>query len=103
IKAGNILMMMSLGGIIGAPLGGRLSDKVFLSRKKVVIVGMLAFAMGLFFLTGWTQITDQKFYYGLFFGLGFFSTFGMVLYSHVKELFNVRIAATAMTAINFFT
>ncbi len=103
VKAGNILMMMSLGSIIGAPLGGRLSDKVFLSRKKVVMVGMLAYAAGVLFLTGWTRITSEIFYYGLFFCLGFFTTFGMVLYSHIKELFDIRIAATAMTAINFFT
>ena len=50
IRAGNILMMMSLGGIVGAPLGGRLSDRVFLSRKKVVMGGMCAYGLGLLFL-----------------------------------------------------
>jgi sugar phosphate permease len=103
VKAGNTLMMMSLGTVIGAPLGGRLSDRVFLSRKKVVIIGMSAYGGGCFFLTGWSGITNEAFYYGLFFCLGFFSSFAMVLYSHVKELFDIRMAATAMTAINFFT
>ncbi len=103
INAGNILLMMSFGGIFGAPIGGRLSDKVLLSRKKVVIWGMCAYAMGIFFLTGWTRMTHEIFCYGLFFCLGFFIPFGMVLYSHIKELFDIRMAATAMTAINFFT
>jgi len=103
IKTGNILMMMSLGGIIGAPLGGRLSDRVLRSRKKVVILGMFAYAVGIFFLTGWMRITGEVFYYGLFFSLGFSMAFGMVVFSHIKELFDTRMAATAMTAINFFT
>jgi sugar phosphate permease len=103
IQAGNILLMMSLGGIIGGPLGGRLSDKVFRSRKKVVILGMCAYGTGIFFLTGWTTITSPVFYYGLFLCLGCFMSFGMVVFSHIKELFDTRMAATAMTAINFFT
>jgi sugar phosphate permease len=102
IRAGNILMMMSLGAIIGGPLGGKLSDRVFRSRKKVVIGGMSAYAVGIFFLTGWTRITHEVFYYGLFFYLGFFMPFGMVIFSHIKELFDIRISATAMTAVNFF-
>jgi predicted MFS family arabinose efflux permease len=103
IKTGNILMMMSLGGIIGAPIGGRLSDRVLRSRKKVVILGMFAYAVGILFLTGWIRITGEVFYYGLFFSLGFSMGFGMVVFSHIKELFDTRMAATAMTAINFFT
>jgi sugar phosphate permease len=102
IRAGNILMMMSLGAIIGGPLGGKLSDRVFRSRKKVVIGGMSAYAMGIFFLTGWARITHEVFYYGLFFCLGFFMSFGIVIFSHIKELFDIRMAATAMTAVNFF-
>ncbi len=103
IKTGNILLMMSLGGIIGAPIGGRLSDRVLRSRKKVVILGMFAYAVGILFLTGSTRIAGEVFYYGLFFSLGFSMGFGMVAFSHIKELFDTRMAATAMTAINFFT
>jgi len=103
IQAGNTLLMMSLGGIIGGPLGGRLSDRVLRSRKKVVIWGMCAYGMGIFFLTGSTSITSDVFYYVLFLCLGCFMSFGMVVFSHIKELFDTRMAATAMTAINFFT
>jgi hypothetical protein len=63
---------------------------------------MSAYAVGIFFLTGWTRITHEVFYYGLFFYLGFFMPFGMVIFSHIKELFDIRISATAMTAVNFF-
>ena len=103
VKAGHILMMASIGAIIGAPLSGRLSDKVFLSRRKVVLGGMCAYAAGMVFLTGWPPVTHELFHYGLFFSLGLFSSCGMVLYSQVKESFDIRMAATAMTAVNFFT
>ena len=103
VKAGSILMMVSVGAIIGAPLSGRLSDKVFLSRKKVVLGGMCAYAAGMVFLTGWPPVTHKLFHHGLFFSLGLFSSCGMVLYSQVKESFDIRMAATAMTAVNFFT
>jgi len=102
IRAGNVLMMMSLGAVVGGPLGGQLSDTVFRSRKKVVVGGMSAYALGIFFLTGWTRSAHEVFYYGLFFSLGFFMTFGMVVFSQIKELFDVRMSATAMTAVNFF-
>ena len=103
VKAGHILMMASIGAIIGAPLSGRLSDKVFLSRKKVVLGGMCAYAAGMVFLTGCCPVTHEHLYYGLFFSLGLFSSCGVVLYSQVKESFDIRMAATAMTAVNFFT
>jgi sugar phosphate permease len=102
IKAGNVLMMMSLGVIIGSPIGGRLSDRILRSRKKVVIAGMSAYAVGIFLLIGWTRISHEVFYYGLFFFLGFFMSFGMVIFSHIKELFDTRMSATAMTGVNFF-
>jgi len=103
LRAGNILMMMSFGAIIGSPIGGRFSDEVFRSRKSVVIGGMFTYAAGIFFLTGWTRITHEVFYYGLFFSLGFSVSVGMVLFSQIKELFDIRMSATAMTAINFFS
>ena len=102
VRAGNVLLMMSLGAIVGGPVGGKLSDKVFRSRKKVMIVGLSAYAVGIFFLTGWTHISHELFYYVLFFFLGFFNACGIVIFSHTKELFDSRISATAMTAVNFF-
>jgi hypothetical protein len=39
----------------------------------------------------------------LFFGFGFFSSAGQIMYAHIKERMPIERAGTAMTGINFFT
>ena len=64
---------------------------------------MVLYAFSLFPLVGVLNIESPFLYGGLFFALGFFSSFGMVIYSHAKELFPISISGTIMTLINFFT
>ncbi len=102
LEVGNMLIFMSLGGIIGGPISGRFSDRAFPSRKVVALVGLSIYTLCLLPLTGIWKI-DSAFVYGvLFFLIGFFNTFGMGIYSHIKELFPIEIAGTVMTWINFF-
>ncbi len=102
LKVGNILIFMSVGGIIGGPISGWFSDRAFPSRKAVVLVGLCLYTLCLLPLTGILKI-DSAFLYGvLFFLIGFFNTFGMGIYSHIKELFPLGIAGTVMAWINFF-
>ncbi len=102
LKVGNMLIFMSLGGIIGGPISGRFSDRAFPSRKAVALVGLSLYTLCLLPLTGVLKI-DNPFMYGvLFFLIGFFNTFGMGIYSHIKELFPLGIAGTVMTWTNFF-
>jgi MFS family permease len=43
-------------------------------------------------------------WYGLiFFFMGFFNAFGMMIYSHAKSFFPIAISGTVMTWVNFFT
>jgi MFS family permease len=47
---------------------------------------------------------ESPYSYGfLFFLMGLFSSFGMIIYSHAKELFPISISGTIMTLVNFFT
>ena len=102
LKVGNILIFMSLGGIIGGPISGRFSDRAFPSRKVVALVGLSLYTLCLLPLTGFLKIENPFGYGVLFFFIGFFNTFGMGVYSHIKELFPLSIAGTVMTWINFF-
>jgi MFS family permease len=102
LRAGNILILMALGGIVGGPISGRFSDQAFPSRKVVALVGLSLYALCLLPLTGVVKIENPFGYGVLFFFMGFFNTFGMGVYSHIKELFPLTIAGTVMTWINFF-
>ena len=102
LRAGNILVFMALGGIVGGPISGRFSDRAFPSRKMVALVGLSLYAVCLLPLTGVVQMENPLGYGVLFFFLSFFNTFGMGIYSHIKELFPLTISGTVLTWINFF-
>jgi len=103
VQTGNVLILLAMGMILGGPVAGRLSDRTFHSRKTVALVGLSLYTLSLFPLTGVVKI-QYPFWYGLvFFFMGFFSAFGMVVYSHAKELFPINISGTVMTWVNFFT
>ena len=103
VKTGNILIFLAVGGIIGGPISGRFSDRAIPSRKAVALWGLSLYALSLSTLTGILKI-ENPFWYGLlFFLMGFFNSFGMGIYSHIKELFPITISGTVMTWVNFFT
>jgi MFS family permease len=98
-----MLILLSVGMIIGGPISGRLSDRVSHSSKGVALRGLSLYGLSLLPLIGMLK-TENPFWYGLiFFVIGFFNSFGMLVYSHAKELFPIEIAGTVMTGINFFT
>jgi MFS family permease len=103
IQVGNMLILLSIGMVIGAPIAGRLSDRTFPTPKGVVLWGLSLYCLSLFPLIGVLKI-QTTFWYGLiFFFIGFFNSFGIGVFSHIKELFPVAISGTVMTLVNFFT
>jgi MFS family permease len=103
IQAGHILIMLAIGVTLGGPLGGHLSDRIFRSRKGVTLTGLGLYSISLFPLIGVLEI-NHPFWFGLiFFFIGFFCGFGMLIYSHAKDLFPITISGTVMTYVNFFT
>ena len=103
VQTGNVLVLFAIGTIVGSPIAGRLSDRTFRSRKGLTLWGLSLYTLSLFPLTNFLKI-ESPFSYGLIlFLLGFFGGFGMVLYSHAKELFPITISGTVMTLVNFFT
>jgi MFS family permease len=103
ILTGNVLILLAIGMIVGGPIAGWLSDRTFHSKKGVALGGMGLYTLSLFPLIGIVKI-QSPFWYGLiFFFIGFFCSFGVVIYSHAKEFFPIAISGTVMTWINFFT
>lgn len=103
VTAGNILVLLNLGLILGSPLGGILSDQWFRSRKRVVMVGLAAMALAeLVLALGWCG-TSPGWLSLLFLALGTSSAFGQVMYAHIKELVPGQMTGMALTGINLFT
>jgi MFS family permease len=103
VQTGNLIILLAVGIIVGGPIAGWLSDRTFHSRKGVALGGLSLYCLSLLPLAGIVKL-PSPFWFGLiFFIIGFFCSFGMVLYAHAKELFPVTISGTAMAAVNFFT
>jgi sugar phosphate permease len=102
-EAGNILAMLAVGMILGSPLLSFLSDKVFRSRKRVIIlasvVSLILTAVLAFHTTGLPVLVLYLFC----FFLGF-STNAIVVvgFTAAKELFPVSIAGTSTGLVNLF-
>ncbi len=104
--AANILMMIGIGMVIGCPLAGRLSDKVFHSRKKVMLFGTVIYTIMwavIYFTSGNTDITSNFMIQAVInFLFGFFGGFFVVSYAQIKELYPIGMAGTSTAALNLF-
>lgn len=103
LMTGNLLLAMSIGLIFGSPICGWISDSLLRSRKYVVIAGLATMAVILFTLAALPVGTALPILFALFFGFGFSSGSGQIMYAHIKERMPLEKAGTAMTGINFFT
>jgi sugar phosphate permease len=103
VSAGNLLVLMSIGIVIGSPLYGWLSDTALRNRKGVIVSGLIAMGVILITLTMLSSGTGMTVLGLLFFAFGFFSSGGTIMYAHIKERMPPESAGAAMTGINFFT
>jgi len=103
VEAGNILLLLNIGLVVGSPLGGWLSDRVLNSRKTAVILGLMVMSLTLFALSlGFFK--DNLLMLGvIFFFLGVSSGFGIIMYAHIKEWVPAEMQGMAFTGVNLFT
>jgi MFS family permease len=102
LTAGNVLMMLSLGGAAGAVISGYLAERVFRSAKSVILLGVSVYVLLLVPLTGVFRIDSAAAYGAIFLLQGFFGSFGILGYTHIKELFPLSMSGTAIAAVNVF-
>jgi len=103
VVAGNILLMISIAFIIGSPTGGILSDRVFSSRKRIILISTCITAATVFALSRWQSAGFLPLLGAYFFIIGFSSSFNQISFAHIKELMPDQMSGTAMTGVNFFT
>jgi sugar phosphate permease len=103
LLAGNLLILLAIGTTLGYVISGMTSDRIFRSRKSVALWGTSFYALALLPLVGIVEIRNSSWYAFIFFFMGFFSSFGMVVFPHVKEVFPVAISGTVTAWVNFFS
>ena len=102
IKTGNLILLMTVGIILGSPFWGALSDRVFKTRKWIIVFCLAVLAMIALVLMLIPPEANLAVVASFFFGFGFFSSAGMLMYPHIKDLMPIEMAGAAMTGINFF-
>jgi nitrate/nitrite transporter NarK len=102
VRAANLILVLNLSFVVGAPLGGWLSDRLLSSRKKLVVgslVGVCACQVALALATAAPAVPLVA---AILATLGLTSAFGHVLWAHIKEAMPARMAGMAMAGVNFF-
>lgn len=100
--AAAMLLLLNLSFVAGAPAGGWLSDRVLRSRRSVALASLTGTALALLALAA-DAVRDRPWLVALVFvALGVASSFGQVMYAHIKELVPADMAGMAMTGVNCF-
>jgi len=102
VTAGNLLFLLTLGVVIGNPVSGFLSDRIFKKRKGIMIVSLAGYSLTLASLA-WVPVGAPLWLLAvLFSAFGIFAGTGSIPYAHLKELTPPERSATALTVLNFF-
>ncbi len=103
ISAGNLILLLNIGFVCTGPVWGILSDRIFKTRKWIIIPGQFllsATLLALAFLPVGTSVFLLALIFILF---GVVGSTGGLMYTHIKEIMPLEKAGTAITGINFFT
>ncbi|MBN1277967.1 MAG: MFS transporter [Deltaproteobacteria bacterium] len=102
-QAGAVLSMIAWGMVIGSPLLGLVSDKVFKSRKKVFIICSTILSLEMLLLYIFFSDLPVWSLYVVFFVFSLCSSSIVVVgFTAAKELFPVQIAGTSVGTVNLF-
>lgn len=101
-QAASIISLIPLGMIFGCPLSGIFADKVFKSRFKVILIGVIMSIVMWIPLVFMVNTLSPGFIKVLMFLYGFFNGFFVVLYANLKENVEPAVQGTATGFLNTF-
>jgi nitrate/nitrite transporter NarK len=102
LQAANLILLLNLAFVVGAPLGGWISDRLLSSRKKLVLVALAGTGAALLALGMAGAAPPVGLVALVLVGLGAISSFGQVVWPHIRGLFPGPMAGMAMSGVNFF-
>jgi len=100
--ASNTVMSIALGMIIGAPVIGIVSDKIFKSRKKVLVGGFAIFLCTWFLMAFFPASLSYRSLYWIFFMMGFSISSIVLIGAIINENYPRQTFATTISLINVF-
>ncbi len=101
--AGNVLSMLPLSMVFAGPFLGYISDKVLVSRKKVITISSVLYILCWLIVLLHHDSLPPYWLYVIFFLLGAMGTgVAPIGYAAAKELFSGDIAGISIGAINLF-
>ncbi|MBI4830551.1 MAG: MFS transporter [Candidatus Lindowbacteria bacterium] len=103
VEMGNALLWYSLGGICGAPFWGLLSDRLFKSRKRVLVMGSLLSMLVWFFPAFMPLAIPRWAVHALLFAMSAAAGGGVLTHAMARESFSSEVLGISVGIINFFT
>ncbi len=102
-QAGNVLSMLFVGLIVGSPSLSWLSDRVFHSRRKLIVPSSVIVLILSALLAAFPDSLPVWFLYIWCFLLGVFGSAIVIIgFTATKELFPIEIAGTSTGLVNLF-
>ena len=101
-EAGWLISCLTAGFILGSLLTGRISDHWRISRKQQTLVTMGLYLVPLLLIGTTIRQGRESWLYPAYFATGFFASAGVLVISHLKELFPRQMVGTALALGNFF-
>ena len=99
--AGNVLLMMGIGMLVGAPFNGWLSDVVFKARKPIMLISSTATIVLFVYMAFFGHMFSYVFLYLWFFLLAAFGMGSLSAgFAAMRDLFGPSCASTASGFLN---
>lgn len=103
VEAGHAILIMGVGQMVGLPIFGWMSDRVFASRRMVILPALILQCAFIFCLIWVEHGVSMTWMFIICFGIGAFAAPGQIMYAHMKELADPKLVGTAVTSINIFS
>ena len=101
--AGNVLSMIPLAMVVAGPYLGYVSDRVLVSRKKVLIASSSVYSISWIIMFFWYDSLPLTLLYVIFFFMGAMNSgVAPIAYASTKELFSEESAGTSIGTVNLF-
>ena len=102
IQASQLILLLNVAFVAGAPLGGWLSDRVLSSRKRVMLLALGGIVAAEFAFAASGRGWSTWLIAATLVVLGVAASFGQVAFAHIKEIMPPEMSGMAMTGVNFF-